>query len=121
MHDTTLPHLRTLLAETTRSRGRGCGYPAAVRAEVLAYVRVRQREGLSTYAIAKELGTRDSMLSRWLDKDPTTAPFRAIAVVEAPPSPAHAPVPGLTLHGPGGLRVEGLDVDTLVRLCRKLA
>ena len=83
MPTTTLSHLRTLLTETPRSRGRGCGYPATVRAEVVAYARARQREGLSIYAIAKELGTHESMLSRWVRLEAATAPFRAITVVDA--------------------------------------
>ena len=46
--------------------------------------------------------------------DPDEAPFRRVELVD---ESARA----MTLHGPCGLRVEGIDLDTLVALWRRLA
>ncbi|MFO0646316.1 MAG: helix-turn-helix domain-containing protein [Polyangiales bacterium] len=79
----------------------------------------RREQGATYEQIAETLGVPPSTLHRWSREfgretsDAATAPFRRVELVAA--------VPTMTLHGPCGLRVEGLDLDTLVALWRRLA
>jgi hypothetical protein len=58
-------------------------------------------------------------LTKWL-RPGTSAGLRPVAVVAAPP-PAATGVSGAVLLTPQGLRVEGLDRDTLIAVLRALA
>jgi hypothetical protein len=105
--------LRQSLARAAEGRGRP-RYPEALRQRVVAHVRDRRARGASLGLLANELGLAVPTLVRWSGPRPAFRP-----VVVAPASPA---APGhLVVHGPGGLRVEGLTLEEAAELLRRLA
>lgn len=113
-HETT--RLRTALATTERT-GRGRAYPPSLRAEVLRHARARLAAGEAASAIATDLGLHAATLASWLGlKAQAPATFARIEVLAQPAASAAA----LIVHTPQGLRIEGLDVDGLVALLRRL-
>lgn len=109
--------LTSLRAELTRieRRGRGRAYPTALRNRVATYMEARRAEGASVPIIGAELGMCVSTLLRWTKARPSTAAFERVLVVadRAPPS-------ALVVHGPCGLRIEGLDLAAVAELVRRL-
>jgi hypothetical protein len=61
--------IQYLREQTPRLRGRGFGYPDALRAAVIAYVEAKQRCGMSLHRIADKLGLPLSTFWDWLDAD----------------------------------------------------
>lgn len=109
--------LREALERADRS-GTGRPYPETLRRAALQYRHKREREGVSLRAVAAELGVSGATLTRWSRRRqelPTV--FRAIEVVA---EPAERPV-ALVVHGPRGLRIEGLSVEGLARLIERLS
>jgi hypothetical protein len=102
--------LREALAGLER-RGRGRPYPKPLLERVLAHAAARRKQGATLLAIGEELGISWRTLSRWL-VERRSERFRPVQIV--------APRREVVLHGPRGLRVEGLDVDGLAELLRKL-
>ena len=114
-HETA--RLRTALATTERS-GRGRAYPPSLRAEVLRHAHARLAAGEAATAIATDLGLHAATLASWLGRtSPPPATFARVEVLAEPPSTAGA----LVVHTPHGLRIEGLDLDSLATLLRRLA
>jgi hypothetical protein len=80
--------------------------------------------GTTVSAAAERLGLNPGTLYGWL-RQPEVGAFLPVAVVTEPPgliatdpvAPACHPV----LVSPGGYRVEGLDVDGLTELLRRLS
>ena len=72
-------------------------------------------------AVAEELGLSGWTLSRWKQQAARTGavaafrPVRVVAEGRAPGSPG-----ALTVHGPAGLRVEGLTVEWVAALVKAL-
>jgi hypothetical protein len=98
---------------------RAVRYPTAVRRTVTALARRRRREGAHVKTIAHEVGVAPWTLALWL-RTPASATLRAVDVVPDVPA-ASAPVHlRPVLITPQGLRVEGLDPDTLVAVLRAL-
>lgn len=115
-HDQEASRLRSLISAAAgrppRSR-----YAPGLRAAVSAFL---QRSGRSQASVAAELGVNSRTLSRWARLVPAAAPvlqpvFRRVEVVGTPAAPA-----SLVVHGPGGLRVEGVELATLLSLWRAL-
>lgn len=105
--------LRQALARAAEGRGRP-RYPEALRQRVVTHVRDRRARGASLRQLADELGLAVPTLVRWGGPPPA---FRPVLVEPAPrAAPGH-----LVVHGPGGLRVEGLTLDEAVELVRRLA
>ncbi|QRK05593.1 transposase [Archangium violaceum] len=99
-------------------------YTTEQRQEALEYVRARQKQGASVEEAAKELGMSSWTLSRWgsaARRAGQQQPARA-ALVPVEVKAERAPVRGggLVVHGPGGVRVEGLSLEDAVRLLRGL-
>lgn len=94
-------------------------YPNAIRQQVTAIARRRRAEGANVPAIAREIGVAPWTLELWL-RQPAAAVIRAVAVVSEAPRSSGAPGAGPVLITPEGLRVEGLDRDTLVAVLRAL-
>jgi transposase len=97
-------------------RGPGRRYPADVRRRGAAYLRARQAAGAPLSAVVRELGVRRETLVGWaapLEAEPAPR-FVPVAVIDAPAG-------RIVVHGPGGVRVEGLDVPALADLLRRLA
>ena len=90
----------------------------AFKERLLAYVKDRRAEGASLEAIATEVNVPASSLARWTK--PATGGGRLRRVRVADPSvgerrPAHR---NLSVHGPRGLRIEGLTISGLAELLR---
>jgi transposase-like protein len=99
-------------------------YTAEQRQEAVEYVRARQQQGASVEEAAKELDMSSWTLSRWgsaARRATQQQPAReALVPVEVKAERAQARGGGLVVHGPGGVRVEGLCVEDAVRLLRGL-
>lgn len=93
-------------------RGRGRPYPEAFAARVQ---QVADAGRLSRQQLRRELGISNKTLAKWL---PQRAPIPQLIPVEVAAQPICA---SLVVHGPAGLRIEGLDLDGLVELLRRLA
>lgn len=107
----------------TGPRGRGHRYPASLRIAALALLRTRQAEGAALAAISRELDIPTKTLTQWLLRDQArpraTGGFRPVRIVER--AGAADPERRVIVHGPAGLRIEGLDVTSLADLLRSLA
>ena len=93
-------------------RGRGRSYPKALRAEVVEYALARRAVGIRIEAIGEELGMPWRTVRGWMPRVRAKR-FRRIEVV----------VPrgdGVVVHGPHGVRIEGLDLDSVAELLRRL-
>jgi transposase len=98
-------------------------YTQEQRQEAVAYVRERQQQGASSEEAAKELGMSSWTLSRWgsaarrAQREPERA---ALVPVEVKPARSVVRAGALVVHGPGGVRVEGLSLEDAVALLRGL-
>lgn len=115
--------LRAALAKADRS-GAGSPYPEPLRRAAVNYHRQRQEQGASVRVVAAELGVSGLSLSRWSrhlahpgQGDSQHPGFRAIELV-AEPARFCGP---LVVHGPRGLRIEGLTVADVVELFERLS
>ena len=105
--------LREALRAVVR-RGRGRPYPAALRNRVVAFAEQRRSAGVSAERIAGEVGLPAWTLTRWLARKPAFVPVEIVQSVE--------PVaPRIVVHGPRGLRIEGLDLGAVVELVARLS
>jgi transposase-like protein len=101
-------------------------YPPELRAEMLTLARERRATGVALARIAHDLGVRPRTLSLWLRRRRSApgAGRTARAVVRRVAIAAEAPGERLgasaVLITPHGVRVEGLDRDTLVTVLRAL-
>jgi hypothetical protein len=100
-------------------RGAGRRYPETLKREVLAYLAERRKEGRGYATVSAELGIPRRSLKLWSAAPRQTANPRFVAMTIGEAAPA--PVSGIVVHAPGGLRIEGLDLGGLVELLRRLA
>lgn len=102
-------------------RGRTTAYPLELRAIAVAYVEARTAQGVNGMAACRELGIGRDTFLRWrrsLATPPRPEDLPSFRPVEiAAPAAATA----LVVHGPLGLRIEGLDLASLAALLRTLA
>lgn len=83
------------------------------------YLRERREAGTPLSAAARELGVKRHTLLAWAAEAeraapaPGFVPVRVIAETAAPSA--------IVVHGPGGLRIEGLRFADVVALLRALA
>jgi transposase len=103
---------------TLGPRGRGRPYPKGLLEKLLSYTVARRRQGASVLEVAAELGMNWRTLTRWVGEKKAARRFERVEVV-ATPTPASARA--LVVHGPRGLRIEGLDLAGLVELMRRVA
>jgi len=99
------------LGPMVRTRGAGRPYDAGDRARVVEHAIARRREGAGIGAIAREVGVSSTTLYEWL-REPR---FEAVEIVGRVQRGE-----GLVVHGPHGVRVEGLSVAELADLLRRL-
>lgn len=99
--------LRFALAAAER-HGVGRAYPERLRRAAIEFTRLARDRGETFATIAATLGLPAITVQRWLSRDDKSA-FRAALVVEGDVSAAFAAAP-IVVHGPGGIRIEGLDV-----------
>jgi hypothetical protein len=83
---------------------------------VARHVLAQRELGTPLGTLANELGVPATTLLRWCRVLEETAPsfFRPVLLLDDG-------APTFTLYGPAGTRVEGLDLDTLVTLWRRLS
>ena len=102
-------------------RGAGRRYPAKPRRVATEYLGQRQASGVAVSTIARELGVKRHTLLAWAAASmgaaarPEFLPVRVIADTDH-----GAPRSTIVVHGPGGLRIEGLDVAGVIALLRGL-
>jgi hypothetical protein len=113
---------RRLRAEAQRlARGKHPSqvrYPDRFRRTALALARRRLGQEGSVARVARELGVSEPTLTKWL-RPPALSVLRPVAVTPAP-RPERAGVAGPVLITPKGVRVRGLDRDTLVAVLQAL-
>lgn len=98
----------------SRRAGRD-GYGRDAKALAVRYAQGRQSEGVGLRAIADECGVAAATVRRWLAEPADTSAFMPIRVM---PSAVTSTV---VVHGPAGLRIEGLDLEQIAELWRRLA
>lgn len=109
---TALRALIDSLGEQTTGRR----YDAQLRARLAAYVRAELARGASLLSISKALRVPCETLKRFMSE--TAKPmFAPVSVCEAVPNPNRT----LTVHGPCGVRIDGLTFDELAKLIRSLS
>ena len=99
-------------------RGRGRRYPAELRSRTMAYVGKRRAEGATTKSIEGELGVTWTTLARWSSTDAEPGFAHVVVHADAGRKPDGD---CLIVYGPAGLRIEGLNLDALAELLRRLA
>jgi len=104
--------IRRGLAKIER-RGRGARYPGGLRQRIIDYCRAGAERGVGVKQVARELGLSWKTLSRWHS---AAQKFHRVEVVATEVSPRRTHV----LHGPRGTRVEGLGLDEVADLLRRL-
>ena len=104
-------------------RGRTTPYPKEMRDEAVGYAQERRAQGATWELIAQELGLGVNSLINWARGTRRSQKKPAFRQVELKPSEdvVSAEREALVVHGPGGLRVEGLTVATLAELLRRLS
>lgn len=105
------------LRERLRAHGaahRRHPYPPELRAEVLAFVAAQERGGASFSGACRALGLGPQTVAAWRAQ-------RSFVPVSIPVTTAQSAPRELLVHGPAGLRIVGLDLDSLAALLRKLS
>ncbi len=100
-------------------RGRGRAYPKGLLEKLLSYTVARRRQGASIVEVAAEVGINFRTLARWLGARKTER-FGRVEVVAARFAPATAAAAPIVVHGPRGLRIEGLDLAAVAELVRRV-
>jgi transposase-like protein len=107
------------IAAAQQRRRRGKVYPPELRRDIDAFVRDAASAGRSLYAMAQDLGVSQTTLVRWkcqARRDPGLPHLRPVSVLPMPPTFTGA----VSVLGPRGLRIEGLDLDGVAELIRRL-
>jgi hypothetical protein len=109
--------LREALATAERA-GAGRPYPESLRAAALEYRQERELEGAGLRLVAAELGLNVATLERWSGrKAGNETSFRAIEIVGERMWRENEVV----VHGPRGLRIEGLTLGEIAELVERLS
>ncbi len=98
-------------------RGRGRAYPKGLLEKLLSYTVARRRQGASIVEVASEVGINFRTLARWLGAR-KTARFDRVEVVATPVTTGVAT--SIVVHGPRGLRIEGLGLAAIAELVRRV-
>ena len=107
--------------EQGEGRGRGRAYSDHVRRRAIEYFWARRDEGATIAEIGPEIGLHWRTLYGWARSAALqlpTAGFSPVEIIEAPAAEVRGP---LVVQHRSGLRVEGLDLDALVELQRRLS
>lgn len=106
---------RAVQAGRSKSAGGRVRFTEAARAAAVAVVERRREAGGSVLATARELGVEYQTLRRWMAR--VKPAFRRVSLA----STTQAPPARLVLTLPSGLQVEGLDIDGVAELVRRLS
>jgi len=104
-------------------RGRTTPYPNKLRDEAVDYARERREQGATWGLVARELGIGIDSLTNWArlaGRGAARPEFRQVALKQGEVA-VSVTGSAMVVHGPGGVRVEGLDVAGLAELLRRLA
>jgi transposase len=101
-------------------RGRGRPYPKGLLEKVLSYTVARRRQGAKLIEVAVELGLHNHTLSRWLGEKRAAKRFDRVEVVATTPAAAAPVASRIIVHGPRGLRIEGLELAAVAELVRRV-
>jgi hypothetical protein len=109
----------TVLRHLRGKTGRGVRYPEELHQEAVSYAKARRQRGDSILAICRDLGVNPVTLTRWLRRadDPE---FRRVEIVTSG-QPVMGSAVGVTVTTPSGIRIEGLDLESLIALLQRLA
>jgi transposase len=107
--------LKALRATVEASRTSGGRLRRASQLEVASAIERARSEGASYAAIAVALGVTQQTLKRWRSSDAGSS-LALIRVVD--PAPVARAV---TVHGPRGVRIEGLTLDEIAALLVRLS
>jgi hypothetical protein len=126
MSDSTIPSRLLSLLSRVEGTGRGRRYSKRLQKLVVDHYRMCSSQGLSDGQIAAELGIPWKTIQRWHEQAPDhaltrprTPDFEPVHIVEpTAKGAAHSP---LVVRGPAGLCIEGLDLDALAELVRRLS
>lgn len=94
-------------------------YPPALLGRIEAYARARRAQGASNAQICREVGISAPTLVRLLTAEAGT--LRRVRVAGDTAAEGMPASVSLTVRGPGGIVVEGLDVAGVAALVRELA
>lgn len=116
--------IRAQVGAIVGRRGRGNPYPDEVRRRAVEYFFARRKQRISPAKICLELGIGVPTLRSW-----TSPPKRRIVGIgaagferlEIVDEHAGSAKERLVVRGPGGLCIEGLDIDSLAELIRRLS
>ncbi len=97
-------------------RGAGRRYPAEIRRQGATYLAARRAAGGTVSAVLRELGVRRETLAGWAKAAGAAARPRFVPVTVVEGAGGR-----VVVHGPHGVRVEGLDVAWVAELLRRLA
>ena len=100
---------------TVRAKRRG-PFPADLRARLSAYVRRERAGGRSIEELAKELGLCSKTVREWLRAKETTFSLRKVRVVKEVTASSVR-----SMHGPLGTRVDGISLEDICELWRRLS
>jgi len=104
-------------AISTLTIGNRRRYPARLRAKIADYSHGRIAEGASITRVCSELGVSHPTMVRILQEKP--AQLRRVRVVNS--NEAKQQRGEVTVKGPGGLVIEGLDINGVAVLVRALS
>jgi transposase len=111
--------IKALREKLEEDRGRGGRTPRALQAVVVKFSEDRHKAGASIKAISNEIGISVHTLSYWrsVHRRLPGATLAKVKVVRATERPDR---PEITVHGPRGLRIEGLSLPQLAELIARL-
>ena len=117
--NTAIRRLRSEARQLTRGKvPTAIRYPAPFRAAAATLTRTQLDQGASVHRVAGALGLPARTLTRWLQQ--SAPPVLRPVTVRPDPAPPAPPGAGPVLFTPQGVRVEGLDRDTLITVLRVL-
>lgn len=95
-------------------------YPPELRALAVAHVKERCAQGASMREMASELGVGPDSIRRW-QSGRRRRPVVVRRVAIAPRATAARTVESIVVHGPAGVRIEGMGVSAIAALFKELA
>ena len=100
--------------EQVAERGKRRRYGRELRDRILAYTVERKARGADLETIGADLDVPWRTIARWCATSrKENRSFRRVELIAKGRS-------GLTVHGPQGIRIDGMDLDTIAELIRRL-
>lgn len=104
--------MKRLRATIGARRGAGGRVPRSAQTEIAAEIERAHAAGASYSSIAASLGLTLNTVTRWRRRGPGAK----LVAVRVP-----LPASSLVVHGPRGLRIEGLSLDDVAALLARLS